>query len=97
MVLAMKAYLMRYSRNARSNLLDKHSSSISAKSYMKPKVILLLAVSRRLFCFDSLVILDEVLLVVLRFYVHGKYLRSCRDGQLTYPHFSWAGLDLLSG
>ena len=38
-----------------------------------------------------------VLYVVLLFYVHGKYLRSCRDGQLTLPHFSWAGLDLLSG
>ena len=23
------------------------------------------------------------------FYVHGKHLWSCRDGQLTYPHFSW--------
>ena len=34
---------------------------------------------------------------VLLFYVHGKHLRSCRDGQLTEPHFSWAGLDLLSG
>ena len=35
--------------------------------------------------------------VALLFYVHGKHLRSCRDGQLTEPHFSWAGLDLLSG
>ena len=26
--------------------------------------------------------------VVLLFYVHGKHLRSCRDGQLTEPHFS---------
>ena len=24
-------------------------------------------------------------------YVHGKQLRSCRDGQLSYPHCSWAG------
>ena len=31
------------------------------------------------------------------FYFHGKHLWSCRDSQLTYPHFSWAGLDLLSG
>ena len=38
-----------------------------------------------------------VVVVVLLFYVHGKHLRSCRDGQLTLPHFSWAGLDLLSG
>ena len=36
-------------------------------------------------------------IVALLFYVHGKHLRSCRDGQLTLPHFSWAGLDLLSG
>ena len=35
--------------------------------------------------------------VVVLFYVHGKHLWSCRDGQLTYPHFSWTGLDLLSG
>ena len=35
--------------------------------------------------------------VVLLFYVHGKHLRSCRDGQLTLSHFSWAGLDLLKG
>ena len=41
-------------------------------------------------------ILDRLLFVVaLLFYVHGKHLRSCRDGQLTLPHFSWAGLDLL--
>ena len=38
-----------------------------------------------------------VVVVALLFYVHGKHLRSCRDGQLTLPHFSWAGLDLLSG
>ena len=38
-----------------------------------------------------------VVVVVLLFYVHVKHLRSCRDGQLTWPHFSWAGLDLLSG
>ena len=44
-------------------------------------------------------ILDTVgfVVVALLFYVHGKHLRSWRDGQLTYPHFSWAGLDLLSG
>ena len=35
--------------------------------------------------------------VVLLFNVHGKHLRSCRDSQLTLPHVSWAGLDLLSG
>ena len=26
---------------------------------------------------------DCVVVVVLLFYVHGKHLRSCRDGQLT--------------
>ena len=41
--------------------------------------------------------LSEINVVVaLLFYVHGKHLRSCRDGQLTEPHFFWAGLDLLS-
>ena len=30
--------------------------------------------------------------VALLFYVHSKHLRSCRDGQLTWPRFSWAGL-----
>ena len=30
-----------------------------------------------------------VVVVMLLFYVHGKHLRSCRDGQLTQPHFSW--------
>ena len=43
----------------------------------------------------TILLVDVV--VVLLFYVHGKHLRSCRDGQLTEPHFSWAGLDLLSG
>ena len=38
-----------------------------------------------------------VVVVVLLFNVHGKHLRSCRDGQLTLPHFSLAGSDLLSG
>ena len=39
----------------------------------------------------------QLVVVALLFYVHGKHLRSCRDGQLTLSHFSWAGLDLLSG
>ena len=42
-------------------------------------------------------LLISTAVVVLLFYVHGKHLRSCRDGQLTLPHFSWAGLDLLGG
>ena len=28
----------------------------------------------------------------LMLYVHGKQLLSCRDGQLSYPHCSWASL-----
>ena len=28
----------------------------------------------------------------LMLYVHGQQLRSCRDGQLAYPHCSWASL-----
>ena len=31
-----------------------------------------------------------VCLFGLMLYVHGKQLRSCRDGQLSYPHCSWA-------
>ena len=41
--------------------------------------------------------LGEGYVVLLLIYVHGKHLWSCRDGQLTYSYFSWAGLDLLSG
>ena len=41
--------------------------------------------------------LGEGYVVVLLFYVHGKHPWSCRDGQLPYPHFSWAGSVLLSG
>ena len=36
----------------------------------------------RYFCCGSLV-LHFVVVVALLFYVHGKHLRSCRDGQLT--------------
>ena len=28
-------------------------------------------------------IMNSIVVVVLLFYVHGKHLRSCRDGQLT--------------
>ena len=31
-------------------------------------------------------------LLGLMLYVHGQQLRSCRDGQLSYPHYSWASL-----
>ena len=37
-----------------------------------------------------------VVVVVLLLYVLGKQLWSCRDVPLTYPHYSWAGFDLLS-
>ena len=30
------------------------------------------------------------LLVELMLYVHGEQLKSCRDGQLSYSHCSWA-------
>ena len=33
-----------------------------------------------------------VVVVGLVLYVHGQQLRSCRDGQLSYPHCSWASL-----
>ena len=36
-------------------------------------------VSRGLSQFDK----DFVVVVALLFYIHGKHLRSCRDGQLT--------------
>ena len=29
------------------------------------------------------ILFQDVVVVVLLFYVHGKHLRSCRDGQLT--------------
>ena len=38
------------------------------------------------------VFLMLVCLFWLVLYVHGKQLRSCRDGQLSYPHCSWASL-----
>ena len=52
--------------------------------------------------FKNSIALDEVahnnvVVVDLLFYIHGKHLRLCWDGQLTYLHFSWAGLGLLSG
>ena len=33
-----------------------------------------------------------VCLFELMLYVHGKQLRSCRDGNLSYPNCSWANL-----
>ena len=40
-------------------------------------------VSTMHFLFEIMFILKVVVVVVLLFYVHGKHLRSCRDGQLT--------------
>ena len=33
-----------------------------------------------------------VVVVELVLYVHGEQLKSCGDGQLSYPHCSWASL-----
>ena len=33
-----------------------------------------------------------VVVVELVLYIHGQQLRSCREGQLSYPHCSWASL-----
>ena len=30
--------------------------------------------------------------ILLMLYVHGNQMRSCQDGQLSYPHCSWASL-----
>ena len=38
------------------------------------------------------VVVVVVVVVELVLYVHGQQLRSCRDGQLSYPHCSWASL-----
>ena len=43
-----------------------------------------------IFLFTSCLKVDHslqnvVVVVVLLFYVHGKHLWSCRDGQITYP------------
>ena len=35
---------------------------------------------------------DDLLIVELVLYVHGQQLRSCRDGQLSYPDCSWTSL-----
>ena len=39
----------------------------------------------------------HVVVVLLLLNVRGQQLRSCWDGQLTWPHFSCADLNLLSG
>ena len=41
---------------------------------------------------DELIIFCIVCLFGLMLYVHGKRLRSFRNGQLSYPHYSWASL-----
>ena len=45
---------------------------------------------------------EDIVVVVLLFYVHGKHRRSCRDGQLTTPHFflgrrGWSGGAMVLG
>ena len=41
---------------------------------------------------DLSFIISFVCLFGLMLYVHGQQLRSCRDGQLSYPHCSGASL-----
>ena len=43
-------------------------------------------------CKHTILIINGLVVVELVFYVHGQQLRSCRDGQLSYPHCSWASL-----
>ena len=38
------------------------------------------------------VVVVVVVVVELVLYAQGQQLRSCRDGQLSYPHCSWASL-----
>ena len=40
-------------------------------------------ISEHLFFFSSSLFICSIVVVALLFYVHGKHLRSCRDGQLT--------------
>ena len=63
----------------------------------KVKLMHAIVISIILYALESYRDKIVVVVVLLLKYVHGTHLRSCRDGQLTQPHFSWAGLDLLSG
>ena len=44
------------------------------------------------YLFYVVVVVVVVVVVELVLYVHGEQLRSCRDGQLSYPHCFWASL-----
>ena len=46
-------------------------------------ILILTVVSGTQQKFDICQVLIKSVVVVLLFYVHGKHLRSCRDGQLT--------------
>ena len=84
--------------NARASSQAKGSESTLFLTYVRNKVDLEpLACEDG--CKDRTLIKhgDREFLLLLLCYVYGKQLRSCRDGQLTKPHFSWSALDLLSG
>ena len=97
----MKAYFSQYTAISEFNLSDS-VLLVSGQRREFPHFNLLgyiafFGLGGKSSCLKMLMLLVVVVVVVLLFYVHGKHLRSCRDGQLTKPHFSWAGVDLLSG
>ena len=53
------------------SLFQSHSINLSKITLVKPNSV------------DFINFTGVVVVVVLLFYVHGKHLRSCRDGQLT--------------
>ena len=55
--------------------IELHSSSIRMNRVIVLKNSCILTIT----CFPP----NRVVVVALLFYVHGKHLRSCRDGQLT--------------
>ena len=72
----------------KTNILDTDDTKMFKKRKIKIKY---------LDAIISGIITQFLLLLVLMLNVHVKHLWSCRDGQLPYPHLTWAGLDLLSG
>ena len=66
---------------------QKKLKLLREKVYMLENFILILSIALQ----------SNNFVVVLLLHVHGKHVRLCRDGQLTLPLLSWAGLDLLCG
>ena len=65
-------------------LQDHHENTFHAlKNRLSSSPILRLPVFRRIIPLFSERTLQVAVVVALLFYVHGKHLRSCRDGQLT--------------